>query len=140
MADVVDRRSFASQLERLRRFYDPEQVLVLQYERCRRDPAGQYRRTLAFLGVRDTGFTPRRLQGKASAALAIAGRLGLPRKVTERLSGRPAPRTTAPLWPDLEAALHTALDPQVERLRELVPELDLSLWPNFAHLAARAAV
>jgi hypothetical protein len=139
MADVVDRRSFASQLERLHRFFDPERVLVLQFERCRRDPAGQYRRTLAFLGVRDTAFTPRRLQRKASMALAVAGRLGLPRKVTERLSRRPAPRTTAPLWPDLEAALHTALDPQVERLCELVPDLDRSLWPNFAHLEAPAA-
>ena len=43
----------------------------------------------------------------------------------------------APLWPDLEGALHTALDPDVAALRELVPELDLALWPNFAHLAAR---
>jgi hypothetical protein len=132
MADVVDRRSFASQLERLHRFYDPDRVLVLQYERCRRDPAGQYRRTLQFLDVRDTTFAPRRVQRKTSIALTIAGRLPLPRKVTERLSGRPAPRATAPLWPDLEAALHTALDPQVERLQALVPEFDVSLWPNFA--------
>ena len=55
MADVVDRRSFGAQLARLHRFYDPERILVLQFERCRRDPAGQYRRTLEFLGVRDTG-------------------------------------------------------------------------------------
>jgi hypothetical protein len=136
MADVVDRRSFASQLARLHRFFDPAQVLVLQYERCRRDPAGQYRRTLEFLGVRDTAFVPRRLHGRRAAlAVAVARRLRLPettrRKIGERLSGRPDPAPTAPLWPDIEAALHTALDPQVEQLRTMVPELDVALWPNF---------
>ena len=144
-ADVVDRRSFGAQLARLHRFYDADRILVLQYERCRRDPVEQYRRTLAFLGVRDTGFVPRRLRRKAtgepeSRPVAALLRLGLPagnrRRVAERLAGRPVdPRPTAPLWPDLEAALHTALDPDVEALRALVPELDLTLWPNFAQLA-----
>ena len=141
MADVVDRRSFGGQVARLHRFFDPERVLVLQFERCRRDPVDQYRRTLEFLGVRDTAFVPRRLRRKAagrpeSIPVEIALRLGLPaglrRRLTERMSGRPLARETAPLWPDLEASLHTALDPQVEQLRELVPDLDLSLWPNFA--------
>ena len=56
---------------RLRRFYDRDRILVLQYERCRRDPVEQYRRTLAFLGVRDTGFVPRRLrpQGRRQAGI-----------------------------------------------------------------------
>jgi len=31
--------------------------------------------------------------------------------------------------------LHTALDPDVEALRRLAPQLDLRLWPNFASLA-----
>jgi hypothetical protein len=144
MADVVDRRSFATQLARLHRFFPPEQVLVLQFERCRRDPAGQYRRTLEFLGVRDTAFVPGRLTGRrTAAALAVARRLRLPeatrRKLTERLAGRPDAAPTAPLWPDLEAALHTALDPQVEQLTAIVPDLDLSLWPNFAGLQPAAA-
>jgi hypothetical protein len=145
MIDVVDRRSHGAQLARLRRFYDPERILVLQFERCRRDPLGQYRRTLDFLGVRDRDFAPRRLRRKAAGkpeSLLVAGllKLGLPegtkRRVTERLTRRPATRVAAPLWPDLEGALHTALDPDVAALRELVPELDLALWPNFAHLAA----
>jgi hypothetical protein len=149
MADVVDRRSFGAQVARLRRFYDPGRILVLQLERCRRDPIGQYRRTLEFLGVRDTRFVPRRLRRKAAGrpeSLAVAAflRLGLPtgtrRNVLERL-GRPAvEQMPAPLWPDLEAALHTALDPDVEALRELAPALDLSLWPNFAHRARGPAV
>lgn len=146
MADAVDRRSFGAQLARLRRFYDPERILVLQFERCRSDPLGQYRRTLEFLGVRDTGFAPRRLRRKAAGkpeSLAVAAllRLGLPegtrRRVTARLPGRPAAeRAPAPLWPDLEAALHTALDPDVEALKDLAPQLDLALWPNFTHLAS----
>jgi hypothetical protein len=130
MTDVVDRRSFGAQLARLHRFYDPDRILVLQFERCRRDPLGQYRRTLEFLGVRDASFRPRRLRRRPPRGLL--GRV-VPRRLGERLAGRPlAERTPAPLWPDLEAALHTALDPDVAALAQLVPELDLGLWPNFA--------
>lgn len=146
LADVADRRAYASHLTRLRRFYDPERILVLQYEQCRRDPLGQYRRTLRFLGVRED-VAPRRLRRKAagkpeSALVGIGLRLGLPEgtrhRVLERL-GRPAPPDPAPLWPDLEASLHATLDPEVEALRDLVPELDLSLWPNFAELDRKYA-
>ena len=145
MADVVERRSFAAQLARLRRFFEPERILVLQFERCRRDPLVQYRRTLDFLEVRDRDFAPRRLRRKAagkpeSLHVELFLRLGLPegtkRRVTERLTGRPVARHTAELWPDLEAALHTALDPEVEALAATVPDFDASLWPNFAHVAA----
>jgi hypothetical protein len=147
MTDVVYRRSFGAQLARLSRFYDRERILVLQLERCRRDPAGQYRRTLEFLGVRDTRLMPRPLRrtaagGPESLPVAALLRLGLPagarRRLAERVAGAPVVES-APLWPDLEAALHTALDPDVEALRGLVPELDLELWPNFAHLAAKRA-
>jgi hypothetical protein len=145
MADAVDRRCHASQLTRLHRFFDPDQVLVLQLERCRRDPLGQYRRTLEFLGVRDREFAPRRLRRKAagrpeSPAVAVALRLGLPegtrRRVLARL-GRPVERALVELWPDIDASLHTALDPEVEALAATVPEFDMALWPNFAHLAGR---
>ena len=147
-ADVVERRQFGAQLRRLYRFFPPERVLVLQYERCRVEPEAQYRRTLEYLGLRDTAFVPRRLRGAGdgddSGAPAFAGPLAavmrLPRlrrvrrPVQERVTGRPA-GAAAPLWPDLEAALRTAFDPDVAGLPALVPELDLALWPNFAHLA-----
>lgn len=148
MADVVDRRCHAAQLRRLHRFFPPERILVLQYERAVRDPVAEYRRTLEFLGVRDAGFVPRRLTAAAAGTreprrLALAARLPVPeatkRRLAERLSGgRPVQGRLPPLWPDVEAALHTALDPDVAALPELVPHLDLSLWPNFAHLAAAA--
>jgi hypothetical protein len=146
MADVVDRRSHASQLARLHRFYDPSRVLVLQLELCRRDPAGQYRRTLEFLGVRDRDFAPRRLRRKAagkpeSMAVAAALRFGLPEGTRRRLLarlGRIDEREAVALWPDIEASLHTALDPEVRALAETVPGFDVSVWPNFAHLAPSA--
>jgi hypothetical protein len=125
MTDIVDRRCFGAQLARLHRFYDPERILVLQFERCRRDPRGQYRRTLEFLGVRDTAFAPRRLRGTG-----LLDRV-LPRRVGERLTGRPLAEPSAPLWPDLEASLRTALEPDVAALQRLVPDLDVGLWPNF---------
>jgi hypothetical protein len=146
LVDIADRRAYASHLTRLRRFYDPERILVLQYEQCRHDPLGQYRRTLRFLGVRDD-FAPRRLRrraaGKPESALVGAGlRLGLPegtrRRVLERL-GRPLPAGPAELWPDLEASLRATFDPEVRALRELVPDLDLSLWPSFADLEPLSA-
>jgi hypothetical protein len=145
MADVVDRRSHAAQLTRVHRFFDPEQVLVLQLERCLRDPLGQYRRTLGFLGVRDRDFAPRRLRRKAagkpeSPLVELALRLGLPEgtrtRVLARL-GRRDDRQAVSLWPDVEASLHAALDPEIEALAATVPEFDVTLWPNFAHLAGR---
>ena len=56
----------------------------------------------------------------------------LRRKALERMTARPADTQAAALWPELEAALHTALDDDVRRLAGMVPELDLELWPNFA--------
>jgi hypothetical protein len=142
MTDAVDRRSYASQLVRLRRFYAADRILVLQYERCRRDPLGQYRRTLRFLGVRD-GFVPLRLRAfvPRAEALAAAALQRAPfaeqarRRALTRLTGR-SDAPAGPLWPDSEDALRTTFEPEVAALRELVPELELSLWPNFAHLEA----
>jgi hypothetical protein len=147
-ADLVDRASYATQIGRLQRFYSPQQILVLQLERCRRDPLGQYRRTLEFLDVRDTGFAPRSLRRKAdgkpeSPVVEALLRVGLPAgtrsRIAERFGGRTTPaRDPVALWPELETALHTALDPEVTALRQLVPDLDLSLWPNFASVPARS--
>jgi hypothetical protein len=122
MTDMVERATYAAQLERLLRFVDPARVLVLQFERCVRDRVGEYRRTLEFLGVRDR----------------VPVRLRYPHPGS-RLARRRRPPgvrdVTPPLWPEIDAALHVALDPDVKRLAELVPALDLSLWPSFSHLA-----
>jgi hypothetical protein len=116
-ADAVDRGRFATQLERLHRCFDPEQVLVLQYEWCRADGPGEFRRTLRFLGLGDER-EPRGL---------------------ERSRGTSAEPGKTPLWPDMEETLRRALTPEVERLAAMVPGLRLELWPNFAHLAPGGA-
>jgi hypothetical protein len=108
-ADAIERGRYATQLERLFRTFDRDRVLVLQYERCRQDPAGQYRRTLEFLGV-DPAFEPDQ----------------------ERPRGTTTAAGKKELWDDMRTTLRTALAGEVARLPELVPELDLSLWPNFA--------
>ena len=37
-------------------------------------------------------------------------------------------------------ALRAVLEPEVARLAELTPEIDVSLWPNFAHLRSENAL
>ena len=112
--DAVDRGRYATQLEGLYRHFEPERVLVLQYERCRQDGVAEYRRTLRFLGLPDDREPP---PLEASRGTSTEGR-------------------KLELWPDLGEALLAALEPEVRQLAELAPELDLRLWPNFAHLAA----
>ena len=114
VVDTIGRLRHASQLRALHAFVAPERVLVLQHERCEGDPDGEYRRTLRFLGVEERPAPePRR-----------------------RLLSRRRRVEPASLWPAIEATLHAELDAEVAALAELVPELDLSLWPEFARLGA----
>ncbi|HEV2814233.1 MAG TPA: sulfotransferase, partial [Solirubrobacteraceae bacterium] len=53
VVDAIGRLRHATQLRALRDAVGPERILVLQQEQCVRDPAGEYRRTLRFLGVAD---------------------------------------------------------------------------------------
>jgi hypothetical protein len=48
---------YGEQLDGLLRHFPREQILVLQFERCLRDPQGELARTFAFLGV-DPRFVP----------------------------------------------------------------------------------
>jgi hypothetical protein len=118
IGDAIERGRYASQLRRVLAWHDREQVLILQYERCRASPAAEYRRTLAFLGVDP---------GHPSAVLA------------ER-RGTTQEAVKAPLWGDMLEALRAALEPEVFELAELAPEIDVGLWPNFAHVARPHAI
>jgi hypothetical protein len=129
MTDVADRARYASGLGRLRRYYGSDRILVLQYERCRSAPLAEYRRTLRFLGVSDDA-RPKRLRRRSEGA-----RTSAPGWLPPAPPSQPAP----PLWPDLEAALHTALDPEVQELSATLPEFDMGLWSNFAELAVAGA-
>jgi hypothetical protein len=112
LATAVGRGSYSDQLHRVFELFDRERVLVLQYERCTADPPGQMERTHRFLGL-EPNTDP----------------------------GRPEERVRAPApKPVLESEVRTdlvaRLGPDVLRLIELCPEIDLSLWPNFRHLEA----
>ena len=108
LAESLARGRYADQLRGLFDHYSREQVLILQFERCVADPAGQYERTLRFLEV-DASFRPDGLSEPA-----------------------PRRRRRAELWPEIEEPLLKALDSQVREARALVPDLDISLWPEFA--------
>ncbi|MFV2062464.1 MAG: sulfotransferase domain-containing protein [Chloroflexota bacterium] len=89
-----------------------ERVLILQLERCQLDPAGEYKRTLKFLGLRE--WVPDEEV------------LGRPVNVSKK---RPSPKVL-----DEPADLVESLEGDVKLLMTLAPELDVSLWRNFAHL------
>jgi hypothetical protein len=117
LSNTVSVGRYTSQLRGLLEYYDRDQILVLQLERCLDDPQGEYARTLDFLGV-ETGFKPP----------------GLRRRQLRRARKNFA-RGDIELWPDLETPMLKELEADVRELTELVPDLDLSLWPQFSHLA-----
>jgi hypothetical protein len=101
---------YAEQLERLFEQFEREQVLVLQYEKCAKEPLRNYRETLRFLGLRKTGFTPPSLRKKVH------------RTKVQKIE----------LDQETRAALAADYRDDVAKLAELVPEIDVSLWKNLA--------
>jgi hypothetical protein len=95
---------YGRQAERLLRRFPREQLLLLQYERCVADPAGELARTYEFLGLEP--FLP--------ASLA--------RPVHETTVEKPI------LPPRYRARLVEAYRRDAARLQRLLPELDLGLW------------
>ncbi|MEJ7753798.1 MAG: sulfotransferase [Candidatus Limnocylindrales bacterium] len=111
--DMFQRGFYARQLERLHGSFAPERVLVLQYERCVAEPAAQLARTYQFLDLPPHAIADEELR--------------LPRNRTRaEKADLPAQR---------RSLLRDEYEPDVRALRAIVPDLDLSLWPDFAHLA-----
>lgn len=102
---------YAAALGRLTRHFPPEQVLVLQYERCAMQPEVELAKTYQFLGLDDTGFIPARLASRMGAARV------------EKVS----------LADQMKAELIREYEPDARRLAEEWP-VDLSLWKHFSHL------
>ena len=118
--DAVQRGFYRRLLDDWLAYFDRRQVLILQYERCAADPAAQLRTTYEFLGLPDPGL--------ADASWAE----------------RPTPRTVthdprAELDPAVRRRLVSLYAADVASLTELLPEFDLDLWPNFAHLSGGAS-
>ena len=109
VTDAIERGLYATQIEWLLQQYPQDRLLVLQYEACAADPAGQLARTFEFLGL-----PAHELPGEELTRPRNKSKL---EKVTV-----PAEHI------DLLARYYR---PEVERLRVLVPDLDVSLWPHF---------
>lgn len=109
-ADALARGFYARSLDSWRRHFDPEQILVLQYERCVVDPLGQLARTHRFLGL--PPFEP----------------VNVVQRVNES-------RVDVELPEDVRSRLGEIYAPDVAALAAGTGDIDLSLWPNFARLA-----
>jgi hypothetical protein len=108
-ADALDAGFYAQQLRHLLHFFPAGQVLVLQYERCLADPAGQLAATYRFLGLDDEH---------------------LPVNVTPTGAelGPPPP----PVDRDTEHRLADIYAADVAELSTLVSDFDPWLWPAWA--------
>ncbi|MFW5653879.1 MAG: sulfotransferase family protein [Planctomycetota bacterium] len=103
---------YAAQLATVLQSIPREQVLVLQYERCKADTAGLLAETYRFLGLDDT-FVPD----------------GLDRRVNEQK------RVVDPLADEAREQLRTMYRDDVARLQAMFPKsIDLRLWTEFADL------
>ncbi|MFV2062818.1 MAG: sulfotransferase [Chloroflexota bacterium] len=110
--EALKRGFYGRQIQRLLDAVGPERLLVLQYERCVREPASEYARTLEFLGL--SPFTP-------DERLLV-------------LRHNPTAGSKTKLSAKDRATLVSEYEPEVRLLKQLVPDIDLSLWPPFAHL------
>ena len=117
-ADVVNnaigRGLYAGQLQLLFKHFPREQVLVLQFERCRRDPAAMLAKTFTFLGL-DPAVQPE----QDKFAVARNARSGAP----------------VPIDRTLVEGLPRFYADDVRQLVDVVgDDVDPQLWPNFAEL------
>lgn len=94
--------------------YAPEEILVLQYEACTRDPATQLAVTYRFLGLEDSYRAPR--------LAALVNETKAKRAIT----------------PGFERLLVELYEPDVVALARRYPQIDLRLWPHFRHLTGGA--
>jgi hypothetical protein len=104
--EQVARGYYSIQLKRLLRSFDRPQVLLLQYERCRSEPAAELQKTYRFLGL-DDSFLPENLTAPRNAAARTVGLDPLQRKTLVHLYA--------------EFSRQLARD---------FSEIDLALWPS----------
>ncbi len=108
---AIARGFYAAQLSRLLQHFPREQVLVLQFERCRANPAPMLKRTLEFLGL-------------DPARYPSAIRLSEPRNAN--------PRAPEPVDPQLLAALPGIYGADLQQLLQLAGDaVEPELWPTF---------
>jgi hypothetical protein len=112
--EALIRGFYGRQVQRLMDVVGAERFLVLQYERCVAQPRAELARTVAYLGL--PPFEP--------PAEALVTRFN---PTTQEKLGLSEPQ---------RRELVLAYAPEVARLKRLVPDLDLTLWPDFADVGA----
>lgn len=110
--DAFQRGLYHQQLRRWLRHFDRSRFLVLQYERCVRDPVGELRRTQRDLGLEPYDLPPRELDRRVNDTRVE--KIELPERSRRDL-----------------AELYAG---DVASLLEEFPEIDVSLWPNMSGL------
>jgi hypothetical protein len=105
--DAVARGFYYESLRRWTACFPSEQILLLQYEQCTADPAGQLARTSRFLGLEP--FPPDGIEKRVNAGTLHTD-----------------------LDEDVRRRLVQLYLPDVRALSKWFPDLDVGLWPNFA--------
>jgi hypothetical protein len=105
--ESIARSLYSPQLERLFDEFDRSRVLVLQFERCVLDPTAELRRTYEFVGADPPDHVPEALRERVGGA-------------------KPRMELTA----TVSDAARTMVARDAARVSELVPEIDLGLWPS----------
>jgi hypothetical protein len=109
--DAFLRGLYDGQVDWLFSCFGRDRVLVQQYERCRKETSDEIARTYRFLGL-DDGFVPDVFDNEVNVTRGA--------KVN--------------LTDERRAHLVELYEPSVRRLADRLPDIDVSLWPNFRHL------
>jgi Sulfotransferase family len=106
LSEAAKRGQYAALLSSLTKHFPPEQVQVLQFERCLADPAGQLVRTFRFLGLDSSpGPALDRAPGPAGEPGPPAGRLPEDLRDVLVATYRCDARTLADEWPGIDLEL-----------------------------------
>jgi len=132
MSEAVNRGLYCEQLRRWQEVWKPEQFLILQYEKCVRDPASELARTYRFLGLDDSHHP---LGSTSPHEYSSPHEHSSPEDLDPMAAGRRRSKDQrVVLGPDARRRLVEIYSDDVLALVDLVPDLDISLWPNFRRL------
>lgn len=112
--EALKRGFYGRQVQRFVDELGPASVLVQQYECCVRDPEAEYDRTVRFLGV--SSHPPDTKLMRLRQNMTIGKKVKLSTGEIDELIA--------------------TYEPEVRLIKQLVPDLDLSMWPHFSGLAA----
>lgn len=103
--------SYAAGLHRFLKYFDKSKFLVLQYEKCKRDPLIELKRTYRFLGV-DENFLPK----------TFSQPINRKKYIVEKLNPQERMRLAEYFRDDVNLTI------------KIFPEIDLSLWKDFKNI------